>query len=219
MQPLRKWTAGCQLILDEQPSLRDLLAHDTDYVALVDTNRDELRERIARARERFDRLIRAADPLTRIPSGEWTVQQLAAHMLSIAHRYRQIIHGREYRRAATLSEMDLINESEMEEVIAPVPELADQIHALAAEMDSYFDTYTDDRRVMPFHAGVMVSGITAQTNWLGELVMHGHDVARAVKAPFKIEERDMLLVARGMMEYGHGFCAPTSRRTPTSVWR
>ena len=39
-----------------------LLMNDTDYVALVDTSRDELRERIEHARERFDRLIRAAEP-------------------------------------------------------------------------------------------------------------------------------------------------------------
>jgi hypothetical protein len=48
--------------------------NDTDYVALVDTNRDELRERIGQARERFDRLIRAADPLARPRGSHWTVQ-------------------------------------------------------------------------------------------------------------------------------------------------
>jgi hypothetical protein len=192
--------------------------NDTDYVALVDTNRDELRERIGQARERFDRLIRAADPLARPRGSHWTVQQYAAHVLSVALHYREINRGREYLRAATTGEVHLNNQAEMEALIAPVPELADQLQALAAEMDGYFDAHTDDRRVIPFHGGTMVSGITGQTNWLGELVMHGSDIARAVKAPFKIDERDMLLVVRGMMEYGHGFLrADTSPDTDVCV--
>ena len=47
--------------------------------ALVDTDRAELRQRIGQAKERFDRLIRSADPFARIPGGDWTVQQLTAH--------------------------------------------------------------------------------------------------------------------------------------------
>jgi len=47
--------------------------------------------------------------------------------------------------------------------------------------------------------GVM-SGNTAQTNWLGELLLHGQDVARAVKAPWQLPEREMLLVLRGGTE-------------------
>jgi hypothetical protein len=70
--------------------------NDTEYLALVDTNRDELRERIEHAMERFDRLIRAVDPLARPAGSDWTVQQYAAHVLSVALHYREIIHGREY---------------------------------------------------------------------------------------------------------------------------
>jgi hypothetical protein len=178
---------------------------DTEYIALVDTDRAELRQRIGRANQRFDRLIRSADPIAPIPGGHWTVQQLAAHMLSITHRYRMMMRGSDFRRASSMSDMDAINQAEMEALVAPIPELADEIQAVAAEMDGWFDAHTDDPRLLPFHGGLMISGITAQTNWLGELVMHGCDVARAVKAPFTLDERDMLLVARGMMEYGAGF--------------
>ena len=176
-----------------------------DYVALVDTDRAELRQRIGQAKERFDRLIRSADPFARIPGGDWTVQQLAAHVLSVTHRYRLVMRGSEFRRAASMSDMDVVNQVEMEALVAPIPELADQIQEVSVEMDDWFEAHGDDPRVFPFHGGGMISGITAQTNWLGELVMHGSDVARAVKAPFTVDERDLLLVARGMMEYAHGF--------------
>src|SRR5262249_9658844 len=60
-----------------------------------------------------------------------------------------------------------------------------------------FDANSDDRQVFPFHAFGFMSGNTAQTNWLGEFLLHGQDIARAIKAPWDIAERDMALVVRG----------------------
>lgn len=174
--------------------------NDTGYIALVDTSRDELRERIAVARERFDRLVRTADPLTRPPGHDWTVQQIVAHVLTVGHRYQQFAHGREYRHAANARGIGALNETELEAAMAPVPELADQLQALAPEMDAFFDANTDDRPTIPFHAVDFMSGTTAQTNWLGELLLHGQDVARAIRTPWQLPERDMLLVLRGAAE-------------------
>ena len=154
--------------------------NDTGYVGLVDTNRGELRERIALARGRFDRLVRTADPDARVPRSEWTVQQTVAHVLTVAHRYQGIARGTDYHRAGNPRELDAINQDELEAVLAPIPELADQLQALAPEMDAYFDTHTDDEPTIPFHHA-FGGGLTWQTNWLGELLFHGHDVARAVK--------------------------------------
>jgi uncharacterized protein (TIGR03083 family) len=170
------------------------------YVALADTNRDELRERIAVARQRFDRLARSADPLARPPGSDWTVQQVVAHVLTVAHRYRNVAEGRDYRRAAYPREVDVINQAELEAVMAPVAELADQLQALQPQMDTYFDAIADDAPVIPFHAFAVIDGSAFQTNWLGELLVHGQDIARAVNAPWELPERDMLLVARGVMQ-------------------
>jgi hypothetical protein len=178
---------------------------DTGYVTLTDTTRDELRVRIGRARERFDRLIRTADPDARVPGLNWTVHQVVAHVLSVAHRYQAVIEGRDFRRAERPRDLDLINDAELEAVMAPILQLADQLEALAPIMDAFFDDTTNDQRVYKFHCGEMFSGVTAQTNWLGELQLHGRDIARAVKAPWKIDDRDMLLVLRGGMEVGPGY--------------
>jgi uncharacterized protein (TIGR03083 family) len=192
--------------------------NDTGCAALVDTSRDELREGIALARKRFDRLARSADPLARPPGSDWTVQQVVAHVLTVAHRYQAIATRREFRRAANACEVKVINQIELEEAMAPVPRLADQLQELATEMDSYFDTLIDDRPAFEFHGGALVSGITAQTNWLGELLLHGHDVARAVNAPWELPERDLLLVARGLMQIGSGYLrAGLSPRTDVCV--
>lgn len=179
--------------------------NDTGYVALVDTDRDELRERIALAWNRFERLARTADPLARSSGSDWTVHQMIAHVLTIAHRYRQIACGQDFRRAANARDLPALNRLEIDEVMAPMPELLEELQALVPMMDAFFDTCSDDGKIFVFHGGATVSGLTAQTNWLGELLLHGYDIARAVKTHWELSERDMLLVARGVMEIGPGY--------------
>ena len=98
--------------------------------------------------------------------------------------------------------------------MAPIPELVDQLEALAPVMDAWFDSLPEDHSG-EFHCGAMVSGIVVQINWLFELVLHGEDVARAVGVPWEIRERDMLLLLREAVEVAPAYvCAgPT-----TSAW-
>jgi hypothetical protein len=181
--------------------------NDTGYVGLVDANRGELRERIALARNRFDRLVRTADPNARVPRSKWTVQQTAAHVLTVANRYVAVARGGDYRRARHPRELDVINQQELGAVMASVPELADQLLALAPEMDAYFDALADRAGTFPFHHAIGDS-VTAQTNWLGELLFHGHDVARAVKARWELPERDLALVLRGVLQLADAWLRP-----------
>lgn len=179
-----------------------------EFAALVDTTRHELRERIAHALAQFDRLARAADPLAVPPHSHWTVQQVIAHVLTIAARYLHYVEGG-YRLAGTPREVDVLNQTELDTAMAPSAELADRLQALAPELNQLFDRVTGEERVLDFHCGARVDGITWQTNWLGELLMHGHDIARAVKAPWPLPERDMLLVTRGMMQIGPAYLRAT----------
>lgn len=167
---------------------------------IVDTTREELRSRIASAAARFDRAARAADPRL-VPRGQaWTVQQIVAHVLSLGHRYRQIVRGSDYHHASTPSGIAAVNQAELEATIAPVPVMVDELRAVCAEVDSFFDTMTDDRPTIPFHGFGVMSGTTMQTNWLGELLLHGQDIARAERIAWELPERDMLLVLRGARE-------------------
>jgi uncharacterized protein (TIGR03083 family) len=174
--------------------------NDTGFVPIVDTSRDELRERIALAGQRFDRLIRAADPLAKPPGRDWTVQQIAAHVLTLGHRYRQLARGVDYSYAADARSIADINQAELVAAMAPVSELADELRTVSEELDSFFDATSDDRPTIPFHAFGFMSGITAQTNWLGELLLHGEDIAKAAGAQWQLSERDMLLILRGARE-------------------
>ncbi len=182
--------------------------NDTGVAALVDTTRDELRERTAQALQRFDRLARTADPHARPPRSDWTVHQVFSHVLTLARRYLQYAEGG-YRLADHPWEVSELNQTELEAAMAPMPELLDQLHTLAPRLDELFDEVADQGRVLAFHCGAVVDGITWQTNWLGELLLHGQDIARAVQAPWELAERDMLLIARGLMQIGPAYVRTT----------
>lgn len=178
--------------------------NDTGVAALVDTTREELRQRTEQALQRFDRLARTADPDARPARSNWTVQQVVSHVLTLARRYLRSAEGG-YRLADYPWEVSVLNQTELEAAMAPMPELLDQVQTLARQLDELFDDVADEGRVLAFHCGAVVDGVTWQTNWLGELLLHGHDIARAVKAPWAFAERDMLLIARGLMQVGPAF--------------
>lgn len=180
---------------------------DGEYIGLVDTDRTELRDRIDVARHRFDRLIRSADPAARPPGMDWTVAQVAAHMVTLAHRYRDLARSGSFH-AATGDGIPALNQAELEAISGTPTELADRLRELEPVMDEFFDRVADDGQILPFHGGITIDGVTAQTNWLGELLMHGEDVARAQRRPWELRERDMLLVARGVMQIAPGFIRP-----------
>ena len=175
----------------------------TEYVALIDTTRDEFRDRIADALARFDQLARMADPAARPPGHDWTVQQIVAHVLTIADRYRAGAQGHAYRTVDSTGAIATLNQEELEAVLKPVPALLDELQSVAGELEIALDAFTDET-VLPFHTFAEVSGAAWQSYWLGELLMHGEDIALAVTVPrWEIRERDMLLMLRGMMEIGH----------------
>ncbi|MGA9489395.1 MAG: maleylpyruvate isomerase N-terminal domain-containing protein [Mycobacterium sp.] len=182
--------------------------NDTGVAALVDTTRDELRERTAQALQRFDRVARTADPHARPLRSNWTVQQVVSHVLTLARRYLRYAEGG-YRLAAHPREVSVLNQTELEVAMAPIPELVEQLQAVVPQLDELFDEVAEEGRVLAFHCGALVDGITWQTNWLGELLLHGQDIARAVKAPWVLAERDMLLIARGLMQIGPAYVRTT----------
>jgi uncharacterized protein (TIGR03083 family) len=165
--------------------------NDTGYLAIVDTGRSELRSRIDDMRQRFYRLALSADPHARVSPAHWTVHEIVAHVLSVAHRYKTFIETGDFRRATDPAHLNRLNQEEMEAAMAPIPELVKALQALDPVMDDWFDNLTDDFTA-EFHFGVEISPIVAQINWLGELVLHGEDIARAIGVPWQISERDML---------------------------
>jgi hypothetical protein len=187
---------------------------DGEFVPLVDTTREELRARIGLAGWRFVDVVRGADPASRPRGSQWNVQQITAHVLTVARRYRDVAHGNDFHRAAYPAELPLINRAELDAAMAPMGDLTAELRDLEGELAAFFDAVCDDGPRYPSHAGAVLDGVTLQTNWLGELLLHGSDVARAGKESWEVCERDMLLIARGLMQFGPAFLR---RGTPTDT--
>src|SRR4029079_617417 len=132
--------------------------NNTGCVAIVDTDRDELKVRIGDARQRFYRLARSADPHARRRGLDWNVHQVIAHVLCVARRYQAIAEGRDFRRARYPRDLDQINHEEMLVAMAPIPELLEKLEALEPVMDEFFDKLPDDY-TNEFHCGATTSGI------------------------------------------------------------
>ena len=166
----------------------------------MDTSRDELRERIALAGRRFDRLVRAADPLARPPGMDWTVQQIAAHVLTLGYRYRQVARGRDYFHAADARGIADVNQAELEAAMAPVSELADELRRVAAELDSFFDATTDDERPFRFMHSASCLALLRRPTGSASYFCTARTSRERSGAPWQLPERDMLLVLRGARE-------------------
>src|SRR5438128_2702432 len=128
------WSSAWKASLDNTPVWSILILQTgvwgrgmnrTDYDAIVDTDRAELRDRIEDMRRRFYRLALSADPSAQCPDSAWDVQHIVAHVVSVAQRYRAVGETGDFRRARTLRELDQINQEETEALLAPIPVLVD----------------------------------------------------------------------------------------------
>lgn len=174
-------------------------------VGMADTGREELRGRIDEARRRFVALAVGADPTARVLDGTWSVQQMVAHVVSVADRYCGVASGDGYRQAERPRDLDRINDEEVSAALAPVPSMLERLEEVALVMADFFDRASAESGVFPFHGGVEIDCVAGQTNWLGELLIHGRDIARAVGAPWELSERDMLLVLSGMQQMASAY--------------
>ena len=92
--------------------------------------------------------------------------------------------------------------------MAPVALLAAEAAMKSPRRSTAPSTAWPSDQKSPFHGFTEISATTSQTNWLGELILHGEDIAKAVKAPWDIAERDMVLIARGLMEIAPVYLKP-----------
>lgn len=176
---------------------------------MTDTSPGEVAGAVDRARRDFAELCSRADPATPVLDGHWTVHQVAAHLASVSQRYVDIAeHGR-YRRGATPRDVDRINDEEAAEFAGwPLPDLLDKLEADAPTLRRLGEQMVAAGGRAPFHGGAAVDGIAGMTNWLGELRIHGHDVAAASGQPWPLPERDLLLVLTGLQQIVPAYLDP-----------
>jgi len=164
--------------------------------------------------ERVHSLLAKVDGSLRIPGGDWTAHQLVAHLVSTARRYSD---PNPDAMAPTPRDVDVLNDREIDVLMSSsmrdlVSDLA-FAHAELQEASSHRDA--DDS--VPFHAGLTLSPTAAAGEWLGELLVHGRDLARAAGVRWTMSDADSLIVAAFTFEVLPAYIDTARIRRPLDV--
>jgi uncharacterized protein (TIGR03083 family) len=145
------------------------------------------------AREVGDLLRAAPVAATSLPGMTWSVGKLGAHLVSVPRRYRRMTE----KEVPFPERLSAMNEAEIDAVGVTNPqELADLLEAETAQLLDVLGN--DGNRVVPFfgmkHTVAGVGGVM-----LGELLLHGLDLARALGKPWHLRRDQALAITRGLL--------------------
>jgi hypothetical protein len=152
----------------------------------------------ATAKRTADLIRSLSDLHAPVPGSEWTVREAAVHLVNLAGIYADIAGGmpspiesmtREALADQNARRLGDIPESDPEKVAGFLTEaVAGLLEATACR--------SGDQAVV-FHAGVSLDLASLICISLGEHVLHGYDIARAVGSPWPIDPLHARLVLSG----------------------
>jgi uncharacterized protein (TIGR03083 family) len=171
-------------------------APDVDATRQAITLADAVR---AMAR-RFAELVRAApDPYREVTATPgWSVTDVLGHVAMEPARYRELALGRgEWLSRA--ADLPAFNAEQIRTLpTRVVPELT---AILVADTEALLATvagFGDRPPMMNFDGDQRVRADLALGTLLGELVVHGHDIARVVRRPWPIDRRHVPMIMEGL---------------------
>jgi hypothetical protein len=154
---------------------------------------------------RFVAMLRSLSPEEAsrpVAGSDWTVAQTAAHVCSLFRRTTS-----DDRRAADRDDLVRLNDEGIDEVGGDVTAIADEIAQLH-EVVVQFAPHIPADRAFPFHCGVPVTMAGGLAVIVGELEVHGSEVATAAHRPWHIDPEHLLLVWRHAAPVLQGWLRP-----------
>jgi uncharacterized protein (TIGR03083 family) len=177
--------------------------------------RDVLMGRFDSATKRLTEMLRAAPPErwgSQVAGLDWTVSDTAAHLATVFRRMTG-----DARRALDPSHLAELNDSGIAEVEGGLPAIADEIEARLAAIAERIPQIPADR-VYPFHFGLQVPAMTGVAVVLGEVLVHGWEIGRAVDIELEIEPEDVMSFWRTGLDVLVGCVVPEAADV-SEVWR
>jgi uncharacterized protein (TIGR03083 family) len=163
-------------------------------------------ERLATARhgltaavERYARMVETLPAIdVPIPGSAWTARDATVHLAGSHHRHLGYVSG-DTPPAATLDKelLDARTRGQIAENAEADPKmLADQIRHGFAELLAVTAPVPADRAIA-YHAGLTPNLAELTCVLLGEYLLHGYDVATALRLPWPIDPEQAALVVAG----------------------
>jgi uncharacterized protein (TIGR03083 family) len=153
-------------------------------------------------------VLAAPDTPIRVPgSPQWTVAEVYAHVATVAPRY---CHGARHEGEWVAHAGDLADLNARQLAVLPtrdLPALRDRMHASLAELGRLIAGFGEDQPSYTFHGGGRISADVALGVLLGEVVVHGYDIARALRRPWPIDPRHVELIMQGLAPVLPGWLA------------
>jgi uncharacterized protein (TIGR03083 family) len=174
------------------------LASEVISMELVKADKDQLVVAVEAATGRLCAVLRSVSNPDVPAVGTWSVRDVAAHLASGVPLYTGIVRG----EGSTYTRLDGIAEFNAAGVAAITDRdcttLAGRIESAVAEFVTAVRTTPGDPEVA-WHAGISlpVSSITATL--LGEVLIHGRDIAQASRQPWLIPPTHAGLVFSGAL--------------------
>jgi hypothetical protein len=173
----------------------------------------------ATARRTAELISSLSDLNVPIPGSAWTVREAAAHLVNSAGVHRDIAEGTpspfeslapEAVAAANAGRLADIPEGDPNKLAGLLTDaVAEFLEATA---------HRSGHQVVSFHGGLPVDLAALTCIGLGELVLHGYDIATAALAPWPISSHDAELVLYGYRTYLSGLVRPETVRALTACY-
>jgi uncharacterized protein (TIGR03083 family) len=130
-------------------------------------------------------------------TGDWSVRDVATHLVFVFDHYREIVNGEgagadDFDEGAQKAQA-FIDGSHFE----GLPEIADAIEGAAQRFLARVRSIDGDP-IVPYVGGIPIASSCVVATVLGEVLVHGYDIALATGAPWDIDSHGAALTLKGI---------------------